>query len=185
MANIYKSNFTGQEIDEILTKAKNANKVEANPTTDATDNLSKLTVGNTTYSVPTGVNVEANPSGDATAELSKLKVGETIYSIPNNSGEEVSGLKLYKHIIKSGNTLVCEIVSTNAGPVSLVNGIKFLKGVSFTRYGIPVMIRIYTNSEIPTVMDYVMKYYYINSSDEWVASSEFSSITDTVEEIIN
>lgn len=56
MADIYKSKFTGQEIDDILTNASNV------------------------------TNIEANPSGEATEELTKLKIGDTIYSIPEQSG---------------------------------------------------------------------------------------------------
>lgn len=52
----FKSKFTGQEIDDILTNASNV------------------------------TNIEANPSGDATVELTKLKIGDTIYSIPQGGG---------------------------------------------------------------------------------------------------
>ena len=96
MANIFKSKYTGEQIEEILDKANNVTDITPNPEAEATDVLQKITIGNTTFSIPQGVSVEGNPSGDATVELTKLKVGDTIYSIPQNSGGgSGSGLKLY------------------------------------------------------------------------------------------
>lgn len=89
MADIYKSKFTGQEIDDILTNASNVTNIEANPSGEATEELTKITIGGTTYFIPEsteGTVVEANPSGDATVELTKLKIGDTIYSIPQGGG---------------------------------------------------------------------------------------------------
>lgn len=56
--------------------------VEANPSTAATTDLTKLTVGSTTYDIPTGTIVEANPTASGTTDLTKLKVGSTTYDIP-------------------------------------------------------------------------------------------------------
>lgn len=89
MADIYKSKFTGQEIDDILTNASNVTNIEANPSGEATEELTKITIGDTTYSIPEGTEgtvVEANPSGEATVELTKLKIGDTIYSISQGGG---------------------------------------------------------------------------------------------------
>lgn len=89
MADIYKSKYTGEQIEEMLENASRVAKVEANPTGDATEELTKITIGDTTYSIPEGTEgtvVEGNPSGDATVELTKLKIGDTIYSIPQQSG---------------------------------------------------------------------------------------------------
>lgn len=95
MADIYKSKYTGEQIEEMLENASRVAKVEANPTGEATEELTKITIGDTTYSIPEGTEgtvVEGNPSGDATVELTKLKIGDTIYSIPqgNGGGGEVS-----------------------------------------------------------------------------------------------
>lgn len=95
MVDIYKSKFTGQEIDDILTNASNVTNIEANPSGEATEELTKITIGDTVYSIPEGVVIEGNPSGDATVELTKLKIGDIIYSIPQGSGGEVTrGWKL-------------------------------------------------------------------------------------------
>lgn len=91
MADIYKSKYTGEQIEEMLENASRVAKVEANPTGEATEELTKITIGDTTYSIPEGTEgtvVEGNPSGDATVELTKLKIGDTIYSIPQGSGGE-------------------------------------------------------------------------------------------------
>ena len=77
-----------EQIEEILDKANNVTDITPNPEAEATDVLQKITIGNTTFSIPQGVSVEGNPSGDATVELTKLKVGDTIYSIPQGSGEQ-------------------------------------------------------------------------------------------------
>lgn len=97
---IYKSKFTGQEIDDILTNASNVTNIEANPSGEATEDLTKITIGDTTYSIPEGTVVEGNPSGDATVELTKLKVGDTIYSVPQGGGGG-GALGLYKHTVEA------------------------------------------------------------------------------------
>ena len=56
--------------------------VVANPEGEASTDLEKLTVGDTTYAIPEGTAVEANPEGEASTDLTKLTVGETIYAIP-------------------------------------------------------------------------------------------------------
>jgi hypothetical protein len=56
--------------------------VVANPEGEATADLEKLTVGDTTYEIPEGTVVEANPEGEASADLTKLTVGDTTYAIP-------------------------------------------------------------------------------------------------------
>lgn len=86
MANIFKSKYTGEQIEEILDKVNNVTDITPNPTEEATAELQKITIGGTTYSIPKGITVEGNPSGDATTELTKLKVGNIIYSIPQGSG---------------------------------------------------------------------------------------------------
>ena len=59
--------------------ADGGTSVQANPSSAATADLTKLTVGTTTYGVPT---VEANPSDAATTDLTKLEVGGTVYGVP-------------------------------------------------------------------------------------------------------
>ena len=56
--------------------------VVANPSGTATDELEKIQVDDTIYSIPTGTEVEANPSGSATDELEKIDIDGTIYGIP-------------------------------------------------------------------------------------------------------
>lgn len=91
MANIFKSKYTGEQIEEILDKANNVTDITPNPEAEATDELHKITIGNNTFSIPNGVTVEANPSADATEELTKLKVGDTVFSIPQGSGQSSLG----------------------------------------------------------------------------------------------
>lgn len=119
MADIYKSKFTGQEIDDILTNASNATNIEANPSGEATEELTKITIGDITYSIPEGTEgtvVEGNPSGNATVELTKLKIGNIIYSIQQGGGST----QLYRHsirITKSGSTTYFEGISPHSDAV--------------------------------------------------------------------
>lgn len=114
MANIFKSKYTGEQIEEILDKANNVTDVQANNGEPTTADLSTLKIGDVNYKIPEPTTpeeptvVEANPSGDATAELNKLKVGETIYSIPQGSS---GGTQLYKHTVVCSNATVI-IIST-------------------------------------------------------------------------
>lgn len=115
MANIFKSKFTGEQIEEILDKANNVTDITPNPVAEATEVLQTITIGSTTFSIPQGVSVEGNPSGDATVELTKLKVGDTIYSIPQNSGGGGGGTQLYRHTITfdNGSVLIALSLSDN------------------------------------------------------------------------
>jgi len=58
--------------------ADGGTSVQANPSSDATANLTKLRVGGTTYGVPT---VAANPSGSPTTDLTKVTIGGTDYNV--------------------------------------------------------------------------------------------------------
>lgn len=92
MANIFKSKYTGEQIEEILDKSNNVTDIQANNGEPTTADLSTLKIGDVNYKIPEptppeeSTVVEANPSGEATVELNKLKVGETIYSIPQGNG---------------------------------------------------------------------------------------------------
>ena len=92
MASIFKSKYTGEQIEELLDKASTVSDVQANNGEPTTADLSTIKIGDVNYKIPEPptpedpTDVEANPSGEATAELTKLKVGETIYSIPRGSG---------------------------------------------------------------------------------------------------
>lgn len=108
MADIYKSKFTGQEIDDILTRASNASNainIEANPSVEATEELTKLTIGETTYSIPEGTEgtvVVGNPDETPTEELTKLKVGDVVYSIPEQSETPTTDTRRYLTISATG-----------------------------------------------------------------------------------
>lgn len=92
MANIFKSKYTGEQIEEILDKANNVTDVQANNGEPTTADLSTLKIGDVNYKIPEpsapteSTDVEANPTAEATAVLSKLRVGTEIYSIPSGNG---------------------------------------------------------------------------------------------------
>lgn len=119
MASIFKSKYTGEQIEEILDKANNVTDVQANNGEPTSEDLSTLKIGDVNYKIsePTTPEeptvVEANPSGDATAELSKLKVGETIYSIPQGSGGGDGSGTLYIHQLLFSGGVGVHIVTTN------------------------------------------------------------------------
>lgn len=85
MANIFKSKFTGEQIDEILQKAQDAEtpiEVQANPQGEPSAELDKLKVGDTIYQTPRPIDVVANPTSVGEEDLTKLRVGSTVYNIP-------------------------------------------------------------------------------------------------------
>lgn len=118
MANIFKSKYTGEQIEEILDKANNVTDITPNPEAEATEELQKITIGSTTFSIPKGTTVEGNPSEDATEELTKLKVGDTVFSIPQGSGGNAN---VYLHIYnvefsKSGVSAYVNLYFVNNNP---------------------------------------------------------------------
>ena len=54
----------------------------------------------------TGPDIEANPSEDGTEALSKLKVGDTVYSLPRGGGGLNNRAGKYTHTIGTGDTAV-------------------------------------------------------------------------------
>ena len=148
MANIYKSKFTGEQIDQMLEDASKAVNIEGNPSGEATVELTKLKIGDTTYSIPEGAVVEGNPSGEATEELAKITIGDKTYSIPegavvegNPSGEatvELTKLKIGNIIysIAQGGTSGF-LFSVGSGISNVVNNLRihFADGTSVTHTG--------------------------------------------------
>ena len=80
MANIFKSKFTGEQIEDLLDKTDG---LSVNG--DAADDLESITIDGKTYHLPqpeAPTTVVANPSGSGSTELTKLQVGDTIYNVP-------------------------------------------------------------------------------------------------------
>lgn len=202
MANIFKSKYTGEQIEEILDKANNVTDVQANNGEPTTADLSTLKIGDVNYKIPEPTTpeeptvVEANPSGDATAELTKLKVGNTIYSIPQNSGGELGGgTKLYQHNLTLSNNYniifvsnrdteyrsVIEIVS----PLLLFGGV--VKGSATSGY---TTLLITFNNFIPITraIDNA-NFYGLNSNGaltllfNWMLGDALDITSDTVTEV--
>lgn len=80
---IYKSKYTGREIDAAVAKAADATKVTANPSLAGTEAaLTGLEVGTTKYKVEQPINVVANPTLAGTeSALEGLQVGNTKYKV--------------------------------------------------------------------------------------------------------
>ena len=83
MANIFKSKYTGEQIEQILDKANNVTDIKANNGEPTTETLVTIKIGNTNYIL--GGNVEPNPSEEATEELTKIKINGVVYSIASGS----------------------------------------------------------------------------------------------------
>lgn len=109
MANIFKSKYTGEQIEE---KLDNSTKVVGNPDGSAVADLVKIQIGDYIYYLPYGSNVSANsdgedggalnsitingvkytvqsgtkvlgnPEGSAVADLTKIQIGDDIYYLP-------------------------------------------------------------------------------------------------------
>lgn len=89
---IYRSNYTGEQIDTILAKAEGIEVNKAEPTTAT---ATKLTVDNVTYELKAGTDVVPNPPQSASAELHKLAVNGVIYEVV----EPPKTLPAYRHDI--------------------------------------------------------------------------------------
>ena len=88
MANIYKSNYTGEQIDNSV------GLTQENTATQGQVLTANGTGGASWQDASVGTEVVANPTSGATEELSKLQVGSNVYSIP--SGGSVN---FYEHSI--------------------------------------------------------------------------------------
>ena len=172
MTNIYKSKFTGEQIDnsvervvsntategQVLTAdgaggaswkdpAGGGTEVVANPALAGTESdLTGLEVAGTKYKVPSGGGTEviANPTGKAMEELTKLQVGSSVYSIP--TGGSGGGTKLYFHKFKDGSSgRQYTFISTSPIPLSVT-----LKKDA------------YIINNIADIIPYAYTYYFVN-----------------------
>lgn len=80
MARSYDIAILSQKVEQIEGSIK-ANDVVANPTGEATADLSKVQIDGTIYGVS---DVKANPTGDATAALSSISIDSTKYTLDKN-----------------------------------------------------------------------------------------------------
>lgn len=116
------------DVKEVIEQGGGGTTVVANPEGTATDDLSKLQVGQTIYAIPEGTEVEANPQDSASETLTKLKVDDTIYSVPNGGGG--GGTSDYTELTNkpeiNGNTLSGNKTGAQLGLVDAEDG----KGLS-------------------------------------------------------
>lgn len=118
MPSYYESNYTGSEVDDAVKKIKDNVYVEktttvngkgleqnvvltasdiegvasvvANPSAAATDNLNKITVGDTTYSVGGGGDVTAAGNNTFTGENTFTKTVKFENNIQNSAGNDLT-----------------------------------------------------------------------------------------------
>ena len=172
MADIFKSKYTGEKIEELLDKAdgiavqtgatddefdgitiegktyhlpqpQDTQEVEANPTDVATEELTKLKVGNTTYSIPeNGSSVVANPSTQGTANLERLEVDGVVYDLPQQIEVQANpqgGGDIDLNSIRIGgvNYNIVEPETIAANPLQEATEILSKLQVGSTTYSIP------------------------------------------------
>lgn len=113
MANVYKSRYTGEQIEQLLNKANDIQTITPFPDPQDEDYLGAIEIDNRPYLIPKGTKVEANvggvegayiltitigeqkyvmpayvspnPAESGTIELNKLAIGSTIYTIPKGT----------------------------------------------------------------------------------------------------
>lgn len=86
MADIYKSKYTGEQIEQMLENASAVARIVPNPDAEGTTPLTKITIGDVVYIIPEGETVTPNPDTDATETLSKLQIGDVVYSVEGGGG---------------------------------------------------------------------------------------------------
>lgn len=128
MANIFKSKFTGEQIEDILDKANNVTDIQANNGEPTTADLSTLKIGNVNYKIPETstpsetTEVEANPTGVPTGILNSIRIDEIIYRLPDNSDSAESTFTLTLNIRNNQNSSYQ--LPINANGESLTNIIR-------------------------------------------------------------
>lgn len=82
MANIYKSRYTGEQVDDLLGKAAGATEVVAIPLDDDPNYLGAIRVNGTPYLIPVSEEVIANDGTAEGAYLFTLTIGDQKYLLP-------------------------------------------------------------------------------------------------------
>lgn len=109
MVNIFKSKYTGKQIEDKLDKVT---EVVGNPTGPAVADLTKIQIGNDIYYLPYGSTVSANSNtGEVQAYLNNIVINGIKYDIPSS----LTGITL-----KSGPSFIgnLTIYRTDGGVIS-------------------------------------------------------------------
>lgn len=105
MANIYKSNYTGEQIDNSV------GLTQENTATQGQVLTANGTGGASWQEASVGTEVVANPTlSGSESDLTGLEINGTKYKVP--SGEIGGGVKVYQHTVNSGTYIFWSFTST-------------------------------------------------------------------------
>lgn len=108
MANIYKSPYTGAQVDSAIEKSLS---IEANPTTTGTATLTKLKIGNMVYNVPQG---STSGGGDTTYRGTAITGTSTTATAFSNSGIAAAKVGDWYINTNNGNVYQCTVAGNAA-----------------------------------------------------------------------
>lgn len=108
MADIYKSKYTGEQIEQMLENASTVARIVPNPDAEGTTPLTKITIGDVVYIIPEGETVTPNPDTEATESLSKLQIGDVVYSVGGGGGGNIYRYQLDTTIEGASRTFYFE-----------------------------------------------------------------------------
>lgn len=97
MANIFKSKYTGEQIEEILDKSNNVTDITPNPTGEATEELTKIGIGGNIFSISGGGQNDKAYRHSTILQYQHEVVGNvnfTFYSFSSNSKPFKTGAHL-------------------------------------------------------------------------------------------
>lgn len=108
MANIYKSSYTGAQVDSAIEKSLS---IEANPSTTGTATLTKLKVGSMVYNVPQG---STSGGGDTTYRGTAITGTSTTATAFSNSGITAAKVGDWYINTNNGNVYQCTVAGNAA-----------------------------------------------------------------------
>lgn len=108
MANIYKSSYTGAQVDSAIEKSLS---IEANPSTTGTATLTKLKIGSMIYNVPQG---STSGGGDTTYRGTAITGTSTTATAFSNSGITAAKVGDWYINTNNGNVYQCTVAGNAA-----------------------------------------------------------------------
>lgn len=154
MANVYKSRYTGEQIEQLLSKADDIQTITAFPDTQDEDYLGAIEIDNRPYLIPKGTAVKANEGAVEGGYLYTLEIGADKFLMPKyveaiNAASAGSGTPLKKLTI--GDTLyeIPQGVEVKANDGAVEGGYLYTITIGVDKYLLPKYVEAITTSSVP------------------------------------
>ena len=154
MANVYKSRYTGEQIEQLLNKANDIQTITAFPDPQDGDYLGAIEIDNIPYLIPKGTSVSANEGAREGGYLYTIEIGADKFLLPKyveaiNAASAGSGTPLKKLIIGDILYEIPQGAEVKANDGAVEGGYLYTITIGVDKYLLPKYVEAITTSSVP------------------------------------